>query len=413
MGPEIAVLASVHRKRIFGLATSAMLLISLPLFRLAFTANDTRTVEVAIVAPQPVRPAVLASGRITHEKEVNLTSEVLGTVEAIHITEGQTVKKSQPVLTINGDAYEAEVVQHRAAVRIEEINISRQQARIANLDRHYERSLRLFNRNLLDVHSLEGVRLELELARIDLQAGKERFNQVRARLSQSESQLQKTRIRAPMDGVVTALDIKVGETAIASSTNIPGSRLMTIADPSALIAEVLVDEADIATVRIGQAVNIVPVAHPDKSLEGRVAFVANTARSTPRRRGLSFLARIRVAPEGSILLRPGMSCRAEIMTHQGPERLAAPAQAIMVEETPGEDDRHFVFAFRDGIARKLPVGAGRSDDTYQEITFGLHEGDRVVTGPGRTLRQLRDGDAIRLAAERTARPFNFESPTED
>ena len=413
MGPEVAVLASVHRKRIFGLVTSAMLLISLPLLRLAFTANGTRTVEVAIVAPQPIRPAVLASGRITHEKAVNLTSEVLGTVEAIHATEGQAVQKGQPVLTINGDAYAAEVVQHRAAVRIEEINTIRQKARIANLDRNHERSLRLFNRNLLDVHSLEGVRLELELARIDLQASKERFNQARARLSQSESQLQKTRIRAPVDGVVTSLDIKVGETAIPSSTNIPGSRLMTIADPSGLVAEVLVDEADIATVHIGQVVNVFPVAHPDKSLEGRVAFVANTARSTPRRRGLSFLARIRVTPEASILLRPGMSCRAEIVTHQGPERLAVPAQAIMVEETPGEDDHHFVFASRDGLARKTPVGTGRSDDTFQEITFGLQEGDRVITGPGQTLRQLRDGDAVRLAGGRTDRLFEFENLTEN
>lgn len=388
------------RRRTYALALTSALLVAVSFVGSAFTGEQGPKVETAIVAPRSIRPSVLASGQIAHEEQVKLTSEVLGTVEAVHVTEGQPVERGQLVLAIDGDAYAADVVQNRAAVRLEEIDLGRQQARIGNLERQHERSARLFDRDLLDAHSLEALRHELELARIDLQSSGERLEQARARLGQSENRLEKTQVRAPIDGVVTALDIEAGETAIPSSTNIPGSQLMTIADPARLIAEVYVDEADIAAVRTGQSAEIVAVAHPEQPLTGLVEFVANTAKTEQHRRGLSFLARIRVAPAGGISLRPGMSCRAEIFTHEGRERLAVPIQAIMAGEPPGEDARQFVLVVRDGSVRRLPVDTGRSDDAFQEITSGVRQGDRVVTGPGRTLRGLRDGDAVLVEPER-------------
>ena len=74
------------------------------------------------------------------------------------------------------------------------------------------------------------------------------------------------------------LDIEVGETAITSTTNIPGSGLMTIADPSSIITEVNVDEADVADIRLDQAAEIVAIAYPNQPLQGRVEFIANTAK---------------------------------------------------------------------------------------------------------------------------------------
>lgn len=388
------------RRRAYALALTSALLIAISFVGSAFTTEEGLRVETAVVAPRSIRPSVLASGQIAHEEQVELTSEVLGTVEAVHVTEGQPVERGQLVLAIDSEAYAADVVQNRAAVRLEEIDIGRRQARIANLERQHERSARLFDRDLLDAHSLEALRHELELARIDLQASRERLEQARARLGQSENRLEKTQVRAPIDGVVTALDIEAGETAIPSSTNIPGSQLMTIADPARLIAEVHVDEADIAAVHKGQSAEIVAVAHPERPLTGLVEFVANTAKTEQHRRGLSFLARVRVAPADGIRLRPGMSCRAEIFTHEGRQRLAVPIQAIVAGQGSGEDSRQFVFVTRDGAVRRLPVDTGRSDDTFQEITSGLRAGDRVVTGPGRTLRGLRDGDAVHVVPER-------------
>ncbi|MYE11841.1 MAG: efflux RND transporter periplasmic adaptor subunit [Gammaproteobacteria bacterium] len=384
-----------QRNRILLLAITGAVLACAPFVSGALSSRSGTLVETAVVTARSLRPSVLSSGRIAHEDEVNLTAEVLGKVEAVHVEEGQSVRRGDLVLAVDSRAYAADVLHQRSAVHLEEIDIERRQARIANLERQLERSRRLFEEDLLDAHSLEVLGHEFDLARIDLRSTTERLQQARARLEQAESRLERTHVRAPIDGVVTALDIEIGETAIPSSTNIPGSRLMTIADPARLIAEVHVDEADIAAIQVGQPAEIVAVAHPDRPLSGVVEFVANTAKTEEHRRGRSFLTRIRVTPTDGFRLRPGMSCRAEIFTQAGQERLTVPIQAIVTAGTAPKDTREFVFVARGSSARQLPVVTGQSDDTYQEITSGLRAGDRVVTGPSRTLRGLRDGETIR------------------
>ena len=151
----------------------------------------------------------------------------------------------------------------------------------------------------------------------DLKSSRERLAQAQAQLEQVNDQLSKTRIVSPIDGVVTSLDIKVGETAIASSTNIPGSSLMTIANPQSIYTEVLVDEADIANLAVGQRTEIVAIAYPDEPIHGIVRYIANTAKTEPNRQGLSFTVEIDILESGGVVLRPGMSCRAEIFTAQG------------------------------------------------------------------------------------------------
>ena len=376
---------------------AAALLVGVALASGNFSADPGKVVETAEVHARLLRPSVLASGQLTHEEEVRLTSEVLGTIKAVPVSEGQHVERGELVLAIDGEAYAADVVEGRAAVRLREIDIGRARARIANLERQHERSTLLFGRGVLDAHALETLRHELELARIDLRSSQERLEQARARLGQAEDRLDKTRVRAPIDGVVTALEVDAGETAIPSSTNIPGSQLMTIADPARIIAEVYVDEADIAAVRVGQSAKVVAVAHPDAPMTGRIAFIANTATTQQPRRSLSFVTKIRVTPPESMRLRPGMSCRAEILTHDGTMALAVPIEAIVAGGTvAGTSADKAVFVVRAGSVHRSPVVTGQSDDAYQHVLSGLTEGDRVVRGPGRTLRSLRDGDAVRL-----------------
>lgn len=361
-----------------------------------FSADAGKLVETAVVDKRLLRPSVLASGQITHEEEVRLTSEVLGMIDAVHVREGQFVRRGELVLAIDNETYAADVVQSRAAVRLQNIAIGRERARIKSLARTHERNVRLFERGVLDAHSLEAIRHELQLAGIDLRSSLERLEQARARLGQAEGRLEKTRVRAPINGVVTALDVEVGETAIPSSTNIPGSQLMTIADPGRVIAEVYVDEADVAAVRVGQAAEVVAVAHPDQPITGRIAFIANTATARQPRRSLSFVTKINLVSDAEIRLRPGMSCRAEILTHDGHEELAVPIEAIVTDGADVAAPRGAVFVVRGGAVHRSPVVTGPSDDAYQHILSGVSAGDRVVRGPGRTLRSLRDGDAVQV-----------------
>jgi HlyD family secretion protein len=173
---------------------------------------------------------------------------------------------------------------------------------------------------------------------------------------------------------------------------------MTIANPASIHTEVNVDEADIANVEVGQKARVFAIAYPDQPVEGVVDSIAVSAKVAEGQQGQSFAIKIRLLDPEKITLRPGMTCRAEIFTATKGGVLAAPIQAILVEEDLTSDIvRRDVFVHRDGRAVKVSVEVGIADDTYQEIVSGLSPGDEVVTGPDRVLRALEDGDRIAIA----------------
>lgn len=378
------------------------LAIGIPLVNRTLGDGDGKSVTQAEPSMRTIAPSILASGSLAHENEVALTSEVIGRVTAVYVTEGDSVEQDQLVLQIDDEAFTAQLQQNEASVRLQQIAIERAELNAENLKRRRNRSQKLFKQKLLGEDAYEALEHEYNMAKVDLKSSTERLVQTEAQLQQFADQLAKTQVRAPISGVVTSLDIEVGETAISSTTNIPGSGLMTIADPSSIITEVFVDEADVADIRVGQKAEIVAIAYPDQPLQGNVEFIANTAKTELNRRGLTFLVRIRISDSNGIALRPGMSCRAAIFTETEEEVLSLPVQAIATEEIGStKTQQHYVFVERNGKAYKKIVSVGLSDDEYQEITDGLDLDARVVTGPARTLRRLQEGEAINTDADKT------------
>lgn len=369
--------------------------IALPFVNRHFIGVDAKEVEVSTVSERVISPSILASGFLAHEEEVMLSSEVIGKVAEIFIEEGDRVRAGQLVLRVDDINFLAGLEQAEALVRLNTIDIERQEVRIGNLERQFARTSSLYESDLVGEEEFDTMRNQLELAGIDLKSSRERLAQAQAQLEQVNDQLSKTRIVSPIDGVVTSLDIKVGETAIASSTNIPGSSLMTIANPQSIYTEVLVDEADIANLAVGQRVEIVAIAYPDEPIHGVVRYIANTAKTEPTRQGLSFTVEIDILDAGNVVLRPGMSCRAEIFTARDQAVPAVPIQALIFEEDRSQSlSEYFLFVNDDGVARKTPVQVGTSDDEFQELTSGIDGNVEIVVGPDRELRQLLDGDRL-------------------
>ena len=358
-------------------------------------------VDIAFISQRLISPSILASGFLAHEEEVMLSSEVIGKVADLMIEEGDSVRAGDLVLQVDDESFLAGLEQSEAAVRINTIDIERQEVRIKNLERQAARSKSLFEQSLVGEQEYESLMNQLDLARIDFLSSKEGLAQSEAALDQVLDQLSKTQIISPIDGVVTSLDIKVGETAIASSTNIPGSSLMTIANPASIYTEVLVDEADIANIELGQNAEIVAIAYPDQPMQGVVRFIANTAKVAHGRTGLSFVVKIDITDPGNVVLRPGMSCRAEIFTQQEQNVAAIPIEAIIFEEDRSElRSEYFIFVNDDGIARKTKIEVGLSDDEYQEITSSIDDNVEIVIGPNRELRNLIDGDRLNATRSR-------------
>lgn len=369
--------------------------VAFPLMQARLGGGSAVEVQVEKLEPRTIQSSVLASGRLVHEEEVKLTTEEIGRVTAIHVEEGDEVTRGQLVLQIDDQRLRAAVEQNEAAARVQEIAIERQVLQVASLRTQWERMRTLHERNLIDDDTFQTATDNLEIADVDLRSSQETLSQVRAQLEQARDRLAKTSVYSPIDGTVTTLDIKVGETAISSSTNIPGSSLMTIANPASILTEVNVDEADIAKVEIGQRARVFAIAYPDLPVDGTVHSIAVSAKVAEGQQGLSFAVKIRLLHPEKITLRPGMSCRAEIFSDTREGVLAAPIQAIIVEEDLARDEtRRHAFVNRNGTAARVAVEIGISDDTYQEVTSGLSAGDEVIIGPDRVLRALEDGDRV-------------------
>ena len=133
-----------------------------------------------------------------------------------------------------------------------------------------------------------------------------------------------------------------------------------------------------------------------------VDFIAVSARQRQEgnnNQALSFIVELRFTDTNNVVLRPGMSVRAEIFTSSDEiNRIAVPIQAISLEENIGLNQATYsVFIYDGGVARKTEVEVGIADDEFQEVTAGLNVGDQIIVGPDRVLRNLNDGDEITLA----------------
>jgi len=387
-------------KKVAVLLVIVALVVSIPLANKKFGSSNEKLILVTTLTDRVIRPSILASGSLTHEEEVRLSSEVIGKVTKIYVEEGDSVDIDQLVLQVDDQNFVAAFEQSEAQVRLSRIDIERQQTRIVNLELQWGRKKSLFEQEMVGEDEFEALTNQLDLVRIDLKSSIERLRQTEAQLEQASDRLRKTQIKSPISGVVTSLDIKVGETAIASSTNIPGSSLMTIANPSSIYTEVLVDEADVASIALGQSAEIVAIAYTNTPMQGIVRFIANTAKVEQGRQGLSFTVKIKITEANDVVLRPGMSCRAEIFTGGNNAVPAVPIQAILVDEDRTlARPQYYAFVNDNGVAVKVIVEVGVSDDEYQEIISGLKIGDDVITGPDNILRHLVDGDSVDLEVE--------------
>ena len=374
------------------------------------------SVNVELAKIEEIKSSILASGTLIYKEQIELRSEVIGQVSEMLIEEGDKVSKDQVLMRLDPRTFNADVEQQQAYVRIQTIAIERQKQELKNITSKWQRNKNLFERKIIGQDAFELVDNQYALAKIDLRSREEALTQAQATLDKALERLEKTVFRSPIEGIATSVDIKLGETAISGSTNIAGSNIITVADPSSILVEVLVDEADIANIEINQSADVFAVAYPDQALKGHVQNIATSAKRSSYRQGLSFTVKILLDTTADIDVRPGMSCRAEIFTKIKGDTIAVPIEAIVFED--GDDESSdvdteqdsdsmsvrvannissasHVFLLIDGKAVKRDVELGISNDRLQEITSGLAVDETVVIGPARALSKLKEGDSVK------------------
>lgn len=366
--------------------------IAIPLLIKAGRGDSRKEVTIAVASEQAIRPTILASGVLAYLNEVNLTSEVVAKVREILVKEGDTVAVGQLLLRLDPETYRNAIEREEASRRQGVISIERQRLALALAEKKLARGAQLFERKMVGQSEFDDLRNARDLSRVELKSSEEALRRADAILGEAREQFSKTDIRSPISGVIVALPIKVGETAIASTNAFAGAQLMQIADTSAIQAELKVDEADIAKIAVGQDVSVYAAAFPDLALVGKVHQIALAP--TLENQGRSYKVTALLDAPKDAALRSGMSARADIFLGDGSRTLAVPVEAVGTDVDEDKKITRFVWVDRDGQARKVLVEVGLSDDKWEAIASGLKAGDRVITGPGKTVRGLLEGERV-------------------
>jgi len=423
-------------------------------------------VQAGRVVRQDLAQVVTASGEIKPRNYINIGANNMGRITEILVEEGDRVKKGQmlakletvqPAAELDAQkaalelmraemrAAEAAVISSDANIKTQAAALRRAQAELERARINFDRASQLLEDRLIARQEYDQRKADLETARASVEENKARLEQFKAqrrqfaaqfesaqrRVEQQEAQLRRVAdvLRkhysiSPIDGIVTNLPVRAGETVVPGIQNSPASLIMTIADMSLITAEVRVDETDIVYVRLGQPAEVSVDALPDEALSGSVIEIGNTAllRGTGLAASQSEVAsqeakdfKVVVAlddPPGTI--RPGMSCTARITTATRENVLTIPIQALTVRvpseledsqessgalaaaEPEGREEIEGVFVLDDGRANFVPVETGITGASHLEVLGGLQGAETIVTGNYRVLRTLRAGAKVRI-----------------
>jgi HlyD family secretion protein len=387
-------------------------------------------------ARRDIAEVVKASGEIDPRIKVNISSPLIAKIEKMYVEEGDQVVAGRPFLDLEKEAYVAQRDQWRAQLRSAQTAVRKAEVTLADSRNKLARARRLTEDGILSREQMEASELQETSARLSLDEAREAVRQAQANLDKALDDLSKTTIYAPLTGTVIKLNAEEGEVVVSGTMNNPASVIGTVADLSEILARVDVDETEVVDVRLGQQAVLNVDALPGKEYHGAVVEIGSSGVTRANQPDVTFFEVKILLSDADPALRPGMSVRAEIQAASHPGALVVPIQAVVERpplDTAGDagrtaekdeaggdeiDEIKVVFvvesggkagaadkphptaksrskaAAEAGIARQRPVTTGISNETHVEITAGLKVGERVVTGPYRTLRDLDDGDAV-------------------
>jgi HlyD family secretion protein len=416
------------------------------------------TVSAEALRKRDLEAIVSASGKIQPKRQVNISANTMGRVTRLAVEEGQRVKAGQFLLEIDPRSLtgqlqrgEAGVAAARSALQQGRTLVEQARANVDLARQNLKRQEELWKEGLTTRENLERAQNDLEVREAEFRARQQDLQTREQQIKQEEAVLETTRynlsqiiIESPMDGIVTRRNIEQGENVVVGTMNNAGTVLLTIADMSVIEAEVEVDETDIPTVTLGQTAKVTIDAVEDKTFRGRVTEIGNSpiqtagAAATGQRQATNFKVVVTL-DEQVPDVRPGFTCTAEITTATRGQVVSVPIQSLTVREMlfdqkdnlvheppptrrrrggtsveptvsaaeppPGHTRKETegVFVVRDGRAVFVPVKVGVAGEKYFEVLSGLKEGDRVITGPFNSVRQLADGEQVKIEEARQNR----------
>jgi HlyD family secretion protein len=410
-----------------------------------FGKDEGTKVTAEKVQRRTITEIVNASGKIYPEVEVKVSPDISGEITELTVQEGDTVKKGQILARIYADIYSiqanqaaAGVMQTQAQVANSEAALGALKAQLDQAEKVYKMQKQLFDDKVISKNefniadaNFKSAQANYNAAKQGIKGGMASIQSAQANLAKANKDLSRTALVAPMDGVVSLLNVKKGERVVGSNM-MAGTEMLRIADMAKIEIRVDVSESDIPKVHLGDSAIVTVDAYNDTKFKGIVTQIASSNNGASTQAALAntstdvtnYKVYVRLLPEsythllgkGSFPFRPGMSASADIQTKTHANVLSVPINAVTTRELKDStknkptvantdanavaiDDLEVVVFIidKDGKVKKVKVKTAIQDISYIEITEGLKEGEQVITGPYDIVSKLlKENDKVKV-----------------
>lgn len=389
-------------------------------------------VQTAAVKKQRVVETVTATGKVQPHIQVKISADVSAKITKLAVKEGDWVEKGDFLLELDRERYVAAAERAQASLKSSESDAKLAKESMMKAEKDYLRSKELFEKKLESSASFDAVAATYQVEKARYESALNNVEQARATLKQTQDDLSKTRIFAPMAGTISQLNKEVGEIALGSQFQ--EDVILVVSDLVGMEALVEVDENDVVAISLSDTANIEVDALPNTIFRGYVSEIANTAKVTgtgTADQKTEFEVKVAVLGKTQTLgtngiakgievtqtrstsdLRPGMTASCDIVTETRDSTLAVPIQSVTVRTmdqlqkkpegkksgeaiaadsektqfTPDKDGFvEIVFVVKNGKVEARQVKTGIQSSSHIEILEGLSEGDEVVTGSYRAI----------------------------
>ncbi|MEY4384674.1 MAG: hypothetical protein RI995_2216 [Bacteroidota bacterium] len=417
-------------------------------------------IELSKVGRSTIVEKVSASGKIQPEVEVKLSPDVSGEIVGLYIAEGDSVVAGQKLLKIRPDNYESLLARAEAQLNSMKANfeqskavLAQSEARLQKAKVDYDRNVKLHNDKVISdadfdqfASTYNVAKQDLESAKANVKASNFNVKSSEAALKEARTNLTKTTIYAPQSGIVSKLNVELGERVVGTS-QMAGTEMLRIANLNNMEVRVNVNENDITRVSLGDTVSIDVDAFSasERKFKGVVYEIASSANSSVTGTTVStdavteFEVKIRVLRSSyadlikgklSYPLKPGMTAAVEILTDKKVNVLSVPLAAVTtrdvskVEKGEASDEKRdekqetgdenkqgvksrkdsvkeVVFVNEKGKAKMVEIKTGISDFENIEVVAGLKEGQEIIAGPYATVaKKLKEGELVKKKGEK-------------
>ncbi|MFZ5968985.1 MAG: efflux RND transporter periplasmic adaptor subunit [Bacillota bacterium] len=317
-------------------------------------------VEVETVKAQTISNETTFSGKVQPNQEIMIVPKVPGKVAQVNVKVGTPVKKGMALFTVDQEDALKQVDQTKLSMEAASVNYEKTKEQIDNAKANLERTKQLYEQGAVPLNQYE--QAQLSASDKPLEAVKVQYEQAQLAYRQAVDSLNNTAVTSPIDGVVSVVNVEVGEMASTAQSAV------VVVDLSKLYVKIDVPENLISALAMGQEVKIEIPSASEESFTGKIDTIS------PASDDKTQLYPIQIHIENKDqLLKSGMFAKVHLKTDTKENVLAVKSEAVL-----DTDNKSYVYVVEGDRAIEKEVKIGLDTGSYVEIVSGLKEGEQVL-----------------------------------